>query len=1067
MLQLYIDGQRVNLSEGVTTNFYRRNPFFTNDGDYTLDIDIDLGDPDNAQVYHHAYRLDRVRRSSRRTAVLMDETTVLMKGTEVVLDMHEGKAKIQIVGGVSALNNAMSDRRLRELDLYHGFDQGESTIFPVCAYNISEHADFGLIDSERMVTEDGATVMKWAVVNGINRRVSPSGVLPLLSEVRQPYMWALFEHVITALGFGIGTNVLHTDERYSKVVMVHAIRTGYIAEMLPDWTVTQFFDEIQKFFNVILTVDATTNEVSLIHAWDYFSQGMIEIPHGDIISIKKDFDQKSDMTMVDYTAVHYALTDKMANKYAAIPKSLTKMATKVPAQLVSGGRTYDANYYAGIWKAITNGESFLSQTSIPSDVSLAIADRKIYTQTINGEERQFVLWAAEDNYCALKMVNAFSAKESDRSDVTDVELKIVPARMVSSHEVGTDEWFQYPMPAVDDEASSYFGGKFSGGITPEDEDNESGFNDEIKAGESKTSDRNQVNRADVMFVALYFGLVDIDWEDPDNNYPSGKKIALASPDWQVQLHRLRGAPGSSHFWKSSRQVHLGSVPMSLAINGTTGMDAYSYSRNPTFDTSVGYTIKFRSVIVPDVRQIFLIENRKFYCKELKYDISANRRSEIVEGVFIPVVESSNSSESGESIFYVTYELNRVILEHRVMSVNKGEPLDLTLKPSSGGNASWVMTAQVIMGGVDITASAFTRNGRQGSIHIGAVTGDVKIMAEMAVPTTAYITMNVTHITHDAPASVPINGPLTVNLTAESGYAISTVAVTMGGVDVTASVYSNGVINIASATGDVVVTAVAVEVIVFEDANVKAICVNNWGGNVISGEITPAEAAAVTTLSNKFYGNTSITKFNELRYFTGLTTLYYNSVSSYSAGAFYNCSALTEITMPAAPITNLNGAFRGSAIKEIDLTPITATSVSMSTTFRDSKVEVVTLDAIQYTGNLYFTFRFANSTAALLHTIHANGASFSGATLQSNTFANCYKLQTIDGTITGLKQNLTMSQSSKLTRASLLVIINGLYDFIGAGSSTRRTLTLHATAYARLTADDIAIAEAKGWTVASA
>ena len=43
-------------------------------------------------------------------------------------------------------------------------------------------------------------------------------------------------------------------------------------------------------------------------------------------------------------------------------------------------------------------------------------------------------------------------------------------------------------------------------------------------------------------------------------------------------------------------------------------------------------------------------------------------------------------------------------------------------------------------------------------------------------------------------------------------------------------------------------------IVFEDANVKAICVANWGGNYISGEITEYEAAQVTTLGGNFASN---------------------------------------------------------------------------------------------------------------------------------------------------------------------------------------------------------------------
>lgn len=725
MLRLYIDGHLVNLSEDVRTDYYRRNPFFTNDGDYTLDLDIDLGDPVNAQIYHHGYRFDRVRRSSRRTAILMDETTVLMQGTEVVLDIHDNKAKIQIVAGVSALNYAIGDRRLRELDLWQMYDNSEGVFFPVCAYNDSEHANYGMMDSARTVPDesDRTTVVKWVIANSFRGTWDPSGIIPLNMNVLQPYMWAVIERVIEALGFAMGDNVVKTDTRYSRMVMVHAVRSNFIAETLPDWTVKQFFEEVQKFFNVIFVTDAATNQVSLVHAWDFFGEGMVEIPHGDIINVKKDFDQSSDLTMIDYTAVHYAFTDKTPNKYAAIPKNLMNLATSIPAVAVSGGRAYDTNYYAGIWKAITGDESFLSKTSIPSSVTDVYENRRVYTMTINGEERQFVLWTVEDDYCALKMVNTFSAKESDRNDVTDVELKIVPVRMASSPLNGSNgSWWQYPLPAVDGEASSYHGGKFGGDSLSEEEPE--GFNDEIKSGQEKKDD---VNRADILFVAFYFGPVDVAWEDPDNDAPSGRKLAIASPDWQVQLHRMRGAPGSDHFWKCSRQVHLGSTPLTMAINGTNGMDAYTYSKNPHVDTSVAYTIMFRCHRLPDVRRIFLIGNRKFYCKEIKCDISAARRSELAEGIFYPLVNDT-ASDGGEAMYYVAYQLTHVIVDHRVTSVMQGEGLDLTLSASQGGSASWTVNALVMMGGVDVTSSVFTSLGRTGTIHIGEVTGDIHIRA---------------------------------------------------------------------------------------------------------------------------------------------------------------------------------------------------------------------------------------------------------------------------------------------------------------------------------------------------
>ena len=97
-------------------------------------------------------------------------------------------------------------------------------------------------------------------------------------------------------------------------------------------------------------------------------------------------------------------------------------------------------------------------------------------------------------------------------------------------------------------------------------------------------------------------------------------------------------------------------------------------------------------------------------------------------------------------------------------------------------------------------------------------------------------------------------------------------------------------------------------IVFADANVKAICVTNWDTNR-DGELSYAEAAAVTTLnpsgennSSVFKGNTNITSFNELQYFTGLT-----NIGTYS---FMNCSNLTSIILPSTVTTLGIGVLRG-------------------------------------------------------------------------------------------------------------------------------------------------------------
>ncbi len=84
---------------------------------------------------------------------------------------------------------------------------------------------------------------------------------------------------------------------------------------------------------------------------------------------------------------------------------------------------------------------------------------------------------------------------------------------------------------------------------------------------------------------------------------------------------------------------------------------------------------------------------------------------------------------------------------------------------------------------------------------------------------------------------------------------------------------------------------------FADATVKAICVENWDTNG-DGELSVAEAAAVTTLrkdnGDGTYGNSvfrtkEISSFDELKYFTGLTSLDEN--------CFYGCYKMKSIIVP--------------------------------------------------------------------------------------------------------------------------------------------------------------------------
>jgi hypothetical protein len=80
-----------------------------------------------------------------------------------------------------------------------------------------------------------------------------------------------------------------------------------------------------------------------------------------------------------------------------------------------------------------------------------------------------------------------------------------------------------------------------------------------------------------------------------------------------------------------------------------------------------------------------------------------------------------------------------------------------------------------------------------------------------------ITNSLSHVLNsNAAVSVEDGAAYSATLTAESGYTMGTVAVKMGGTDITSTAYtaSSGAISIASVTGDVVITAVATKVVTY-------------------------------------------------------------------------------------------------------------------------------------------------------------------------------------------------------------------------------------------------------------
>ena len=86
---------------------------------------------------------------------------------------------------------------------------------------------------------------------------------------------------------------------------------------------------------------------------------------------------------------------------------------------------------------------------------------------------------------------------------------------------------------------------------------------------------------------------------------------------------------------------------------------------------------------------------------------------------------------------------------------------------------------------------------------------------------------------------------------------------------------------------------------FTDDAVESLCLTNWDADE-NGNLNKDEVAAITDLGSVFANNTDITTFDELQYFTGLTSI--------GEQAFYYCSNLKSIIIPENLTTIGNRAF---------------------------------------------------------------------------------------------------------------------------------------------------------------
>ena len=190
-----------------------------------------------------------------------------------------------------------------------------------------------------------------------------------------------------------------------------------------------------------------------------------------------------------------------------------------------------------------------------------------------------------------------------------------------------------------------------------------------------------------------------------------------------------------------------------------------------------------------------------------------------------------------------------------------------------------------------------------------------------------------------------------------------------------------------------------QIISFQDPNTKVICTLYWDINK-DGELSYDEASAVTDLQTVFK-DSSIIAFDELKHFTGLTTIADN--------AFTNCRGLKIITFPICTTTIGDRAFSGCS----SLTSVTigdnVTTIGDEAFYYCSSLTSVTIgDNVTTIGDRAFSGCSSLTSVTIGDSVTTIGSSaFSGCssltsitipdsvtTIESSAFSGCSSLTSV-------------------------------------------------------------------------
>nr|DAF92401.1 MAG TPA: hypothetical protein [Siphoviridae sp. ct13O11] len=632
MMQLTINNQIAEIKKGTTIKLTRVNPYFADQGDYTLEVQLPLrGGPTNLAIFgprNHPATTQYPHIGEQYTMQLI-APPLQLEGTATVTSITETEVKVQLKAGVKAspLNNDTT--YIDELELGNAWDG-----FGSVRYSNSEVLSSGTdvrtqikifsscIDQKFLRTTTPVRQAAYGtygqtdaiclpiysstddiIANPMDMITTTPGLdgdsIDNITLAPCPYLLDITARIFKCLGFTPRNWRQYTENSLTKAIYIANTRqTLQRAKILPHWTVKEYLNELQNLLGCVFTFSG--RYVDMYTRQHYYTQNREPITItqvSDTHTINISTDPEAETTANGNVDYDYPNISPMLR----LPDEVWQNATILPTATYEEAKNhYDklTDYY---------------KKQSPN----------LYTVTPTN--RAYAILITDHDTPVLREVDQFAPlmRTTDREQMT--KLRITPANMLITNPlIATNngqfkddkpEKGRYPIIAVADTILT--------------KRNIYSVNDAINPPDTDTTDTT-TEAKDHIDIAWYNGENDTYYKEASDTptlkfgYHSLCPIAIPyTTELSVGPLRIPTLHTKAYTFPTPEGPFALTTKGPTTPSATYGNIGQLLTTAPTIDTRIELQVQFTDQINPDPTQPYLIGSRSYACARLEITIDQN------------------------------------------------------------------------------------------------------------------------------------------------------------------------------------------------------------------------------------------------------------------------------------------------------------------------------------------------------------------------------------------------------------------------------------------------------------